>query len=65
MKSQALAWKRRNKWLLPLIAGIMVVFALIVVYFIPQDTNEGSSTTFSLIHSIPAIHFIKPGGNAP
>jgi len=45
MKSQALAWKRSKKWLLPLIAGIMVVFALIVVFFIPQDTNEGSSTT--------------------
>ena len=45
MKKQALAWKRSKKWLLPLIAGVMVVLALIVVFFIPKDTNEGSSTT--------------------
>jgi uncharacterized membrane protein len=45
MKRQALAWKRSKKWLLPLIAGIMVVLALIVVFFIPQDTNKGSDTT--------------------
>lgn len=45
MKKQAFAWERSKKWLLPLIAGIMVVLALIVVFFIPKDTNEGSGTT--------------------
>ncbi len=44
MKKQTSAWKRSKKWLLPLIAGIMVVLALIVVFFIPKDTNEGSGT---------------------
>lgn len=47
MKKQASAWKRSKKWLLPLIAGISVVLALIVVVFIPKATNEGSGTTAS------------------
>ena len=34
MKKQAFARKRSKKWLLPLIAGIMAVLALIVVFFI-------------------------------
>ncbi len=38
MKKQAFAWERSKKWLLPLIAGIMVVLALIVVFFIPKDS---------------------------
>ncbi len=44
MKKQTFAGKRSEKWLLPLIAGIMVVVALIVVFFIPKDTNKGSGT---------------------
>lgn len=44
MKKQAFARKRSKKWLLPLIAGIMAVLALIVVFFIPKGADEGSST---------------------
>ena len=36
--------KRRNSFLLPLIAGIMVALALAVVVFIPKETSEGSGT---------------------
>ena len=32
------------KWLLPLIAGIMAVLAVIVVFFIPKDKNEERGT---------------------
>ena len=39
--------KRKNSFLLPLIAGISVVLALIVVFFIPKDKNERSGTTSS------------------
>lgn len=45
MNKQASAQKRSKKWLLPLIAGILAVLALIVVLFIPKNTNEGSKTT--------------------
>lgn len=45
MKKQAFTRKRSKKWLLPLIAGIMVVLALVAVYFIPKDTDKGSGTT--------------------
>ena len=31
-----------TKWLLPSIAGIMVVLALVVVLFIPKDGNKGN-----------------------
>ncbi len=36
--------KRKNSFLLPLIAGIMAALALVVVVFIPKATNEGSGT---------------------
>lgn len=55
MSKQADEGKRPNKWILPLVAGIMIVLAVIVVLFIPK-ANQGSAT------AQPADAVTKPDG---
>lgn len=47
MSKRADEGKRPNKWILPLVAGIMVVIAVIVVLFIPKGTDKGGDSTIT------------------